>query len=179
MKTLKLILIAFIMFHLKVEAHDGFIVTKSNDTLVGKVRHNFFLVGKRISVENSQGKTRFQYKDIKAYKHRGRYFEKVIYPNRRGALQSYHCMILANGTLRLLEEKQGEIDEHFFIFENTVYRITRRYFPNELWDQLILCPNFNSKYGDYHQGEGGNWINLIKQRRIWIEMVNYYNQNYG
>ncbi len=172
-------LILFLLIGFLSKAQTDYLITNQNDTLVGKVRTNFAFFGQKIWVKNEFGKTTFKYNDVKSFRQRGRVFERVIYPDRKGRMQSYHCHVIAEGKLRFLSESYHEIAENFLIFEGKTYRLTKKYFPEELWSKLITCAKFNEAYGNYHKSSGGNWMFFPKQMRVWREMVVYYNQYCG
>lgn len=157
-------------------AQTDYLVTKNQDTIYGKVHDNFRWFGNKIWVTNDAGKQVYKYRDISAYSRDGKRYEIIDYPTRKGKMLTYHCKVFSDGKLKFLVETNADYDEQFLVYQGKTYRLETKYFPQELWDQLIQCEAFKQKHGAYHKTSGGRWIWVNKQLNVWYHMVNDYNQ---
>lgn len=156
-----------------------YVITQQNDTIYGKVRHNIYPLSNTISITASKGKQKFRMREYKAYQQKGKKFMKVRHLSSKGKEWFRHCRVVTEGKLALLRETAFEAPDYFLHYKGEFYMLIRRYFPNELWKELIKCPAFASKYKDFHRETGGKMIIFQRDPNIWQEMVNYYNQNCG
>ena len=169
-------IVLLLITSIQVFAQNDYLVTKTQDTIYGKVRDNFRWFGNKIWVTNETGKQVFKYRDISAYSREGKRYEIIYYPTKRGRMLTYHCQVFSDGKLKFLVETNTDYDEQFLVYQGKTYRLETKYFPQDLWDQLIQCEAFKQKHGAYHKTSGGRWIWVTKQLNIWYNMVNDYNQ---
>ncbi len=170
-------LIALLLFSLTAVAQKDYIVTEKNDTIYGTVRHNFALFGNKITVRTEDGKMQFHYRQIKAYQQLGKKYVKVKEIGKNGRERTWHCRVVVEGKLGLVEEITQEGAAHFLYYEGNYHYIQRKYFPTEIWEKLMQCQSFADAYADHHKEKGSKVIILPRHLKEWVKIVRFYNQH--
>lgn len=153
-------------------AQQDYVVTLSGDTLVGRISHS--LITRNIKISTSEGKKKFSFRDYQSYSRKGQKFMHIRYITEKGNELFAFGRALSDGRLTLLRGLEEDPD-HFLQYQGKFYILTRRYFPNDLWKQLIQCAAFAEKYGSYHQESGGKLMVFPRDHKQWMEMTGYYN----
>lgn len=154
-----------------------YIIVETNDTIKGSITQGFPFFSKKIKIRTKTGKEQFNYSQVREYRKKGVKFMKAKRMSLKGKPLTYHCKVLVDGTMRLLEETQQEGAEYFLYYHGEFLHINCKYFSDEIWDMLTQCPEFSEKYTDYRIGiKAEDWMVFPAQRRIWVEMIHYWNQ---
>lgn len=158
--------------------NSDYIITEEGDTLYGKVRRSvlFQFGGRTLKISDGSGIQKFRYSEYKAYQKNGTKYMKVLLYSNKGKELRWFCPVVLEGRLSLLRERSAESPSYFLYYDGVFYMITRRYFPNEVWQKLIQCPAFADKYKNYHKETGGKTILYPRDPKIWYEIVEYYNR---
>ena len=154
-----------------------YIILETNDTIYGSITQAFPFFSKKIKIRKDAGKQHFNYSQVSEYRKNGVKFMKAKRMSLKGKGLTYHCKVLVDGTIRLLEETQQEGAEYFIYYHGEFLQINCKYFSDEIWEMLTKCPEFSEKYADYRASiKAKDWMIFPAQRRIWVEMIQYWNQ---
>ena len=156
---------------------EDYVIVEPHDTICGSITQAFPLFSTKIKIRTESGKQTFDYSRTNEYLRNGVKFMKAKRIGAKGELLTYHCKVLVDGNIRLLEETQQEGAEYFVYYHGEFLQVNCKYFSNEIWEMLTTCPEFSAKYADYRKGiKSEKFMVFPAQRRLWVEMIHYSNQ---
>lgn len=160
-------------------AQDDYVINNVGDTIYGKIRNGVFPFRAKstLTVSTDRGNQKFRIRDYKAYRKNGKKVMRIVLHSKKGKELVWRGYVIAEGRLTLLKERSVEAESYFLYYNGKFDMIMRRYFPNEVWQELLRCPVFAERYQDYHEETGGRMIVFQRDPAIWLEMAEYYNQN--
>lgn len=164
-------LIILAISSLKGLAQKDYLIKQSNDTLWGR---SLSLTANKVRFQTENGTLRISDSEIKEFSFKKR---KYLIIQNPFVDELVKCRVLADGPVKFLHDDQSVLTNveclDYVLIHQSIYPVNRRYLSEEIWSILMKCNAFSGNYSN--EKKDGVLILNKKQRRIWTEMIRFYN----
>lgn len=98
------VIFIILLFPLRSIAQSDYVITTTNDTLYGHVTKAFRFFNNKITIQTNDGLKTFTYRNTHKYRTGRQTFMIARVQSPKGKLLDYHCRVVVDGKMRLLQE---------------------------------------------------------------------------